>query len=160
MVETKSKNLISIAIVVAGLLIAGALIYIDLGKDLREKGSAKVVQPENSSVQEEQQEEPQNQPADGSLADFAKCLGQKGLKLYGASWCSWCARQKELFGEAVQYLAYVECIDKETEQLTEECQKAEITGFPTWEFPGKGKEAGLKTLEELSELSGCPLPGK
>lgn len=156
MVEIKNKNLISIAIVVAGLLVVGALIYIDLGKDLKEKGQAAVGgQPETPIVTEEQNQEPQVGSA--VLADFAKCLTEKGAKFYGASWCSWCNKEKELFGEAAQFLPYVECIDKDTNELTKECQEAEILGFPTWEFPGKEREAGFKTLEELSQVSGCSL---
>ena len=157
MVENLKKNLIPIAIIVAGLLVLGALIYIDLGKDLREKGAAVVSQPETSSVQEEQGGEPTTQAAPASLANFAKCLTEKGAKFYGASWCGWCQQQKELFGEDAQFLPYVECVNEETNELTEECQKAEILGFPTWEFPEKGREMGFKTLEELSQLSGCSL---
>ena len=29
--------------------------------------------------------------------DFAKCLNEKGLKLYGASWCPHCQEQKQMF---------------------------------------------------------------
>ena len=46
-----------------------------------------------------------------NLEIMAKCLTDKGAKFYGASWCSWCKKEKELFGEAAQYLPYVECID-------------------------------------------------
>lgn len=91
-----------------------------------------------------------------NLKDFAKCLGEKGMKLYGASWCGWCKKQKEIFGKAAQYLPYVECIDEKTQQMISQCQEAGIDGFPTWEFQGK-KESGFKTLEELSKLSGCEL---
>lgn len=158
MVETKSKNLISIAIVVAGLLVVGALIYIDLGKDLKEKGQAAVGgQTEIPVGTEEQNQEPEAQIATASVVDFAKCLTEKGAKFYGASWCSWCNKEKELFGEAAQFLPYIECIDKDTNELTKECEEAEILGFPTWEFPEKGREAGFKTLEELSQISGCSL---
>lgn len=156
MVENKSKNLIPVAIIIAGLLVAGALIYIDMGKDLREKGQAAVGgQTEIPVITEEQSQELQVSSA--VLADFAKCLTEKGAKFYGASWCGWCQKQKELFGEDAQFLPYVECVNEETNELTEECQKAEILGFPTWEFPEKGREMGFKTLEELSQLSGCSL---
>lgn len=92
-----------------------------------------------------------------SLEDFAKCLTEKGMKFYGASNCSWCQKQKELFGEAVQYLPYVECLDGETGEMVIECQEAGISGFPTWELPNGEKSSGFKSLEELSQLSGCPL---
>lgn len=92
-----------------------------------------------------------------SLESFAKCLTEKGMKFYGASWCSWCAKQKELFAEAVQYLPYVECVDEGSDELTAECQEAGISGFPTWQLPNGELVSGFKTLEELSELSGCSI---
>lgn len=97
----------------------------------------------------------QEQPS--SLENFAKCLSEKGMKFYGASWCSWCKKEKELFGEAVEHLPYIECIDEETEEMTAECQEAGISGFPTWGLPSGEMVSGFKTLEELSELSGCSI---
>lgn len=94
---------------------------------------------------------------DASLESFAKCLDEKGMKFYGAYWCSWCKKQKELFADAAQYLPYIECIDPETDQISAECTEAGIQGFPTWEFPNGEKSSGYKSLEELSEASGCPL---
>ena len=88
------------------------------------------------------------------LESLAKCLSEKGAKFYGASWCSWCNKQKEDFGEAAQYLPYIECIDSNTNEILAACQEAGITGFPTWEIAGE-KMSGFKKLEELSELSGC-----
>ncbi len=40
---------------------------------------------------------------------FAKCITEKGLDFYGAGWCSHCQRQKQLFGEAMKYINYIEC---------------------------------------------------
>ncbi len=157
MVETKSKNLISIVIIVAGLLVVGALIYIDLGKDLKEKGVAVVSQPETSPVQEEQGGEPPTQAAPASLADFAKCLTEKGVKFYGASWCGHCANQKELFGDAMQYVNYIECWDSANNTVIAACEDAKIEAFPAWDFPGGNRQLGELTLENLSELSGCEL---
>jgi len=98
------------------------------------------------------------EPEQGSsLENFAKCLSEKGMKFYGASWCSWCAKQKELFAEAAQYLPYVECVEKGSDELIAECQEAGISGFPTWKIPNGELVSGFKTLEELSELSGCSI---
>ena len=156
MVENQRKNLIlSIAIIIAGLVIAGAIIYINQGKGIKESGPTAVVQPETSPAEEELKEE--TPPVGASLEAFAKCLNQKGMKFYGAYWCGWCNKQKELFGEAAQYLPYIECSDKETGELTPECQTAGITGFPTWGLPDGTKYPGFKTLENLAELSGCQL---
>ena len=88
------------------------------------------------------------------LENFAKCLADKGAKFYGAFWCSWCDQEKKLFGEAAQYLPYIECSDQKTREMLPFCQEAGVTNFPTWEFNGE-KAPGFKTLEELAELSGC-----
>lgn len=113
--------------------------------------TSSLVQDEVNNIQDEVNDE-----SNLSLKDFAKCLGGKGMKFYGAYWCGWCKKQKEMFGKAAQYLPYVECIDEKTQQMTSQCQEAGIQGFPTWEFQGK-KESGFKTLEQLSKLSGCEL---
>lgn len=118
--------------------------------DLEEK---LVAQPEVPP--EESKEEPQLELS--ALEVFAKCLAEKGIKFYGSSGCGWCKKQRELFGQAEKFLPYIECTDEKTQQITSECQSAGITGFPTWEFPEKGKISGYKSLEQLAELSGCQL---
>ena len=92
-----------------------------------------------------------------SLENFAKCLSEKGMKFYGASWCSWCQKQKELFADALQYLSHVECVEEGSDELVPECQEAGISSFPTWRFPNGEMVPGFKTLEELSEISGCSI---
>ncbi len=223
MVEKLKKNLIPLAIVVAGLLIAGALIYINQGKvekvsgllspqqavemainfinqNLLEEGLAAVLVnvSEESGVykihlkigedeydsyvtkdgkilfiqginieeivgtqpalpeKEEEPVSPEKEHSEEKLETLAKCLSKSGAKFYGTYWCGWCNKQKEIFGEVAQYLPYIECAKAETRELTPECQKAGITGFPTWEFNGQ-KNPGFKTLEELAKLSGCQL---
>ena len=86
--------------------------------------------------------------SDGS-EELARCLTENGAKLYGASWCPHCQNQKALFGEAGQYLPYIECTEK-----PEECRAASITAYPTWIINGE-KYMGEKSLEELKSLSGC-----
>ena len=43
------------------------------------------------------------------LDDFAKCLTQKSVVMYGAYWCPHCQAQKKLFGSSFKYVNYVEC---------------------------------------------------
>lgn len=92
-----------------------------------------------------------------SLEDFAKCLTEKGMKFYEASWCGWCKKQKELFGEAVEFLPYVECIDEQTNEMTQGCKDAGVSSFPTWKLPSGEMSPGYKELDKLAELSGCVL---
>jgi len=90
------------------------------------------------------------------LESLAKCLTEKGFKFYGSSSCGWCNKEKDLFGDAVQYLPYVECTSPDG-QMTQACKDANIESFPTWILPDGTKSSGFKTLEELSQLSGCSL---
>jgi glutaredoxin len=82
---------------------------------------------------------------------FAMCLKEKGVKMYGADTCPHCQEQKKLFKGSFGYVDYIEC-----NQNPQECQKQEIQAYPTWEIDGK-KVTGRKSLSELAELSGCSL---
>ncbi|MBW2967652.1 hypothetical protein KY362_04145 [Candidatus Woesearchaeota archaeon] len=84
--------------------------------------------------------------------EFAQCLTEKGAVMYGAYWCSHCKAQKRDFGEAFQYINYVECTeDKDV------CTDAGIKGFPSWVIDGK-VYSGRQPLERLAELTQCELP--
>jgi hypothetical protein len=91
---------------------------------------------------------------EGDINAFAKCLSEKGLQFYGSKYCGYCSQQKELFGESLQYVNYIECVD-ENDQWKEEC--SEIQSVPTWVSVDGQKSAGFKTINQLAELSGCPL---
>jgi hypothetical protein len=92
-------------------------------------------------------------PAVGQYDDFAKCLAEKNLTMYGAAWCSHCQNEKSHFGSSFQYVPYVECPDN-----TALCDEKGITGFPTWIDKDGKKYEGEQGLEKLSQISGCPLP--
>lgn len=89
--------------------------------------------------------------ANGEYDEFARCLTDKGVVMYGSTHCGACKSQKELFGESFQLVNYVEC----TEQ-SELCAEKGIRAVPTWGIDGT-LHTGLRSLESLSELSGCPL---
>jgi glutaredoxin len=95
------------------------------------------------------------EPQDGKYAAAAKCLTEKGVKLYGAFWCPHCQEQKALFGDDQRYLDYVECDERDPKANVKECTARKIERFPTWFFPGQGLEIGLRTPEELAKKAGC-----
>lgn len=144
-------NPFAILMIIVGFAIgAGAAIYFGGAQNPLgnlKKETASLINPQSAAERE---------PSAASLEKLARCLTQKGVNFYGAYWCPWCQRQKDSFGEASQYLPYVECIDESSGAMTETCEREKITGFPTWQF-GDKKTTGLKTPSELSELSGCPL---
>ena len=90
-----------------------------------------------------------------SLETLAKCLTENGAKFYGASWCSHCKNQKEMFGEAVQYLPYVECSAKDSKEQLSVCKDNNITSYPTWVFADGSRESGEVSFQKLSEKTGC-----
>jgi hypothetical protein len=141
-----TKNATPIAIVVAGILVAVACFF---------STQNKTAEPNVVAVGQDETATEATYSAQ-ALESLAKCLTQKGAKFYGASWCSWCNKEKTLFGEAVQYLPYVECYDEATQGLTKVCQDAGIQGFPTWEFAGV-QNPGYKDAATLAQLSGCEL---
>jgi thiol-disulfide isomerase/thioredoxin len=94
------------------------------------------------------------------LDDFARCLGHKKAVMYGAFYCDHCKEQKDLFGDSAQYLPYVECVEKGTRKVTEQCKALGIRYTPTWIFEQGGERVDGKvlSLQELSQKTGCRLP--
>ncbi|SRR3989339_174403 len=90
--------------------------------------------------------------ADSNLDQFAKCLTDKGFKIYGSNSCSHCISQKKMFGESFQYIEYTEC-----KQSPKACNDAKIQAYPTWISKDGRQYIGSHFLQELSGLSGCPL---
>ena len=89
---------------------------------------------------------------------FAKCLGAKQAKMYGAFWCPHCAEQKELFGRSFKYAPYIECGITGQKAIQQVCKDADIQHFPTWIFANGARFEGKKSLEFLSDQTGCSLP--
>lgn len=96
------------------------------------------------------------QPAPAGAEALAQCLTDKGVKFYGAFWCSHCKEQKESFGSAAAKLPYIECAESTT-TLSKECQDKNIASFPTWINPAGQRRTGFLTFPELAEFSGCQL---
>jgi len=88
-----------------------------------------------------------------NLDDFAKCLTEKEVKVYGANMHN----NKELFGDSWQYVTYIECaVEGQPQVQTAACTVAGISGYPTWIINGD-KYPGEQTLVNLAKLSGCTL---
>lgn len=94
----------------------------------------------------------------GQLDEFATCLGQKGVKFYGAFWCPHCQAQKALFGKSVSKLPYIECSNPDGQTQDQVCNDAKIEGYPTWEFADGSRVSGEQSLQTLADKSSCVLP--
>jgi hypothetical protein len=87
----------------------------------------------------------------GKYDDFATCLTESSVIMYGTDWCPKCIEQKELFGTSFNLVDYFNCdYDKVA------CRTAGVSGYPTWKINGQ-LYPGKRSLEELSALSGCEL---
>lgn len=87
----------------------------------------------------------------GQYDEFAKCLNEKQVVIYGNDFCQYTTRELNFFGNSDKYLNYVKCIENK-----EICDSKGVKITPTWEINGKMYE-GVQSLEKLSELSGCKL---
>ena len=90
---------------------------------------------------------------------FARCLTDRGVKMYGAWWCPHCQDQKKLFAASFEYAPYVECgIKGATHGQSQVCKDENVKHYPTWQFPPTGERVErIFSLEELSDRTGCPL---
>jgi len=77
---------------------------------------------------------------------LAKCLTEKGAKMYGTEWCSFCNKQKQMFGSDFQHIDFVDC-----DKNKDECIEAGVKMYPTWVIDGE-KYEGLQTMDKLSSL--------
>jgi hypothetical protein len=83
--------------------------------------------------------------------EFAKCLTEKGVVLYGVYWCHYCQLQKKDFGDSFKFVDYVEC-----SKDRDKCIEKDIQSFPTWIIDGV-KYPGKQSLSRLSALTKCEL---
>jgi cyclophilin family peptidyl-prolyl cis-trans isomerase len=88
---------------------------------------------------------------------FAKALAASGAKLFGADWNATTTQQRALFNEGANYLPYFEVTNPDRTPNSLATQE-NITIFPTWKFSNGTVSTGLKTLQELSTLSGVAIP--
>ncbi|MFT4344181.1 MAG: hypothetical protein ACMXYE_05560 [Candidatus Woesearchaeota archaeon] len=86
--------------------------------------------------------------------EFAQCLTDEGVVMYGAYWCAACGEQIRLFGGSFKHVEYVECAVSQTQQ-TAYCDEQGIQSYPTWEFADETRATGVLSLRELSQRSGC-----
>lgn len=87
-----------------------------------------------------------------TIEDFAKCLSEKGMVMYGVDTCEYCQTQKKMFGSAFSKVNYINC---EFEQST--CAKENIFTYPVWTYQGK-QFAGILFFPDLSKITSCHTP--
>ncbi len=98
-----------------------------------------------------------NNRTSGQYDNFAKCISNEEVKIYGAYWCPHCINQKKMFGASWKYINYTECSLPNREGQTSICKEAGIKAYPTWEFQGGERVEGELSLKELSQYTNCPV---
>lgn len=88
---------------------------------------------------------------DAAVTSLAQCLSGKGATMYGTKTCPYCRAEKAAFGEAFQYVTYVECTE-----TPNACVEAGVEGVPLWTFADGTRLEGAQGLEGLARASGCP----
>lgn len=91
----------------------------------------------------------------GQHDEFAQCLTEEGVKMYGAYWCPACQEQKRIFGSSWDYVEYVECSLPNRGGQNELCNSEGIQSYPTWEFADGTKVSGILSISQLNEKTGC-----
>jgi glutaredoxin len=88
-------------------------------------------------------------PSPDYAQKLAVCMSQKGITFYGRLTCPYCQAQIKIFGNAFKSINFVNC-DVESSLCSG------LEGVPAWKINGQ-MNYGVKTLEELSNLSNCEL---
>lgn len=87
---------------------------------------------------------------------IARCIKEKGIKMYGAFWCPHCAEQKRIFGKKAEAeMPYYECDPRGENSVTDQCLQLKIEKYPTWIFADGTRVTGVLSLKDLSEKTGC-----
>ncbi len=88
----------------------------------------------------------------GDFDQFAECLSDKGLLMAGTDWCSACKNQKDLFGTSFRLINYKNCDLEKTW-----CSQNNVEAYPTWVGTTGMRFTGVKSFQQLSQISGCSL---
>ena len=127
--KTKKLARYSAPLVIAGVIFAGIIFFIQSGTTVKEDYSALI-----------------------------EHMNEQGWVYYKSYTCSNCKRQERMLGEAYSKLHAVECHPKGPGGQPELCLAKNITKTPTWLLEESGQELqrleGLQSIEELEEASG------
>ncbi|HKL24359.1 MAG TPA: thioredoxin domain-containing protein [Candidatus Nanoarchaeia archaeon] len=92
-----------------------------------------------------------NNTTSGEYDEFAKCLSENDVIMYGTDWCSYCQKQKSLFGKSFDYVNYINC-----DSNKRKCVENNVKGYPTWKINNQ-TYSGVRPLESLSSMTDCKL---
>jgi hypothetical protein len=88
--------------------------------------------------------------------EFAQCLDDAGIEMYGAWWCHNCEAQLDMF-ERSDKVPYNECSTSSRAQIAS-CNNLGIKSYPTWIFDDGSRVEGVQSFATLADKTGCALP--
>lgn len=94
------------------------------------------------------------------LENFASCLSENEVVLYGTFWCPHCTKTKKSFGDSFDKINYVECDPNGDNEQAELCIEKGIEGYPSWDFADGTRLMGEIPFTQLGEKTGCTIPGE
>ncbi len=98
-----------------------------------------------------------------SYVTFGQCLYENNVRMYGSQGCSFCAKQRAIFGDGIEEVKEIECDPRFPDAQYELCINKNIIHTPTWIIEDADGndilrfDPGVIELEDLAEASGCPL---
>lgn len=100
---------------------------------------------------------------DPAVTEFAECIYDSGVRMYGSFTCSVCARQRDAFGPSMEALQEIECHPRGENPQTDLCLEIGVEHTPTFVMYDENNVElkriwGFQSFEELAEFSGCPAP--
>ena len=105
---------------------------------------------------------PNDQLSPGAVAQrnaLARCMTEKGWRLYASATCPHCLKQREILGDAYSLIDSIECYAHAPNSQVELCVEKKILKVPAWSLEKEGKVlkrvTGAYPLKKLAELSGC-----
>jgi len=97
-------------------------------------------------------------PQRSAKVALAAHLQRTGATMYGAYWCGYCRRQRQLFGSgAFKQITEIECDPRGKNPQPDRCHQIGVEAYPSWEINGQ-LYRGSRSLEDLADLSGYDGP--
>ncbi len=85
------------------------------------------------------------------MDQFAQCLTEKWITMYGTPTCPYCIRQRDMFEDSFKHISYVDC-----SQEGSRC--GNIRGVPARELADGSMMEWMLPLQTLATVSNCTLP--
>ncbi|HII17107.1 TPA: hypothetical protein HA361_04285 [Candidatus Woesearchaeota archaeon] len=95
---------------------------------------------------------------DPAVVDFAQCLYDSGMVMYGAYWCPHCKEIKDQFGGAFNLINYVECDPNSKNGRPDLCLEQGIESYPTFILADGERLLGAQSFSAFAAKTGCAAP--